>query len=832
MTNNTVELNIATTNTSKATKDVKSLREQIKDLKNEMAGLTQGTDEYNQAAAQLGDLMHQQSEISEAAKLATNDYGQTLSNITSISAGVVGSISAMNGVLNLVGASSDEATEAMRKIQSLMSIVQGLNQLDAADKALKGLWTRIKNATTAKKEDTQETIRNSQAETQNAAASTVAAKAKKQEAVASGVAAKANGVLSLSFKSLKKAIMSFMASNPFTLIIMAVTTVIGLVSSLISKQKELNKQIEKEAENFRNAADARALAEASGGPSLDNTNLRLTGEAERRTAAGSRRLRPDSEEDKKAKEDLAKYREQLNELEKADKKYSDRYAKIYKDLYFDQKKRLNELYHYWVHEQSRYANWSQETDLENRQKMLEHWQQYGEEIDKLLIQMGSNYYEYQQYLTDKAKEEQAKRDKNAEDSANDYLKKIKEEFDLKVIEIERAYKNHEIDTQEYYKRLIDAHTEYLEKYKKSKKKEAVTVAQEEDAITDIQRKAASERIEDAYKEAVKMAEIRDSKRPRVETNYDEMENDAKRLLYTQRYYEQQGELLDAWWFRKFRLIEQYNQRELEIEREFNMYVKGLAMQRYDDEEEVLKGNRDLELQRVEDIYAAGKVKLDELKAENLISEDDYKQQMIDLTQEREESIFAIELEYHEAWQELQNSRVDTEMEINQQLYEIEKEAAERQRELAKTYINAFSTVVSSIGNLMGSLQGYYEEGSKQYEALQEAQIVMSTITGTLAAWMSGIEAAPAPWNLAIAAAMSGIAMAQGIMAIDQLHKKKLGGLSSGASNAPSTSAYQTFVSETGADLQGDIQDQRVVVLEQDITDTVNRVNVVESESTF
>ena len=100
---------------------------------------------------------------------------------------------------------------------------------------------------------------------------------------------------------------------------------------------------------------------------------------------------------------------------------------------------------------------------------------------------------------------------------------------------------------------------------------------------------------------------------------------------------------------------------------------------------------------------------------------------------------------------------------------------------------------------MAKVQEQYAEGSKQYERIQEASIIMDTVSGALSAFMSGVKSGiPAPGNFIYAG----------------------------------VSAYQTVAYETGADLQGEIRDQRVVVLEQDITDTVNRVNVIESESTF
>lgn len=126
-------------NTQGAEKNVKSLKAQIRELKEQLAGLEKGTEEYNRVSKQLADTNQKQIEINEAMKYSNKDLGATLSNLTKVSAGVVGSISAINGVMTLMGADSEEAQKAMMRIQSLMAIIQGMSAIDTAVKALNGL---------------------------------------------------------------------------------------------------------------------------------------------------------------------------------------------------------------------------------------------------------------------------------------------------------------------------------------------------------------------------------------------------------------------------------------------------------------------------------------------------------------------------------------------------------------------------------------------------------------------------------------------------------------------------------------------------------------------
>lgn len=153
----TTKTKILNIETGKAQKNVKTLRQQIKELKDEMALLEQGTVEYDKASQKLANLSQKQIEINEAMKYSNKDLGQTLSNLTSVASGVVGAISSINGVMVLMGADSEEAMEAMKRIQALMAIIQGLGAIDTAVKALKGLTVafqgfndvRVKTITTS-----------------------------------------------------------------------------------------------------------------------------------------------------------------------------------------------------------------------------------------------------------------------------------------------------------------------------------------------------------------------------------------------------------------------------------------------------------------------------------------------------------------------------------------------------------------------------------------------------------------------------------------------------------------------------------------------------------
>ena len=173
--------------TGKAQNNVKSLKQQIKELREAMAGMEQGTEEWNAASAKLGEALHKQQEIAIAGKRAMNDFGQTMSNLAGVGAGVVAGINGITSALSLMGVEIDKDDVGMIKFtQSMMAIVQALSTVDTATKAWKGLMTSLNAMLDQKIADTAATEANTAATEQNTVASTKNAAAKGKQAGAVG----------------------------------------------------------------------------------------------------------------------------------------------------------------------------------------------------------------------------------------------------------------------------------------------------------------------------------------------------------------------------------------------------------------------------------------------------------------------------------------------------------------------------------------------------------------------------------------------------------------------------------------------------------------------
>lgn len=142
------KVKILDVNTTKSVKNVKTLKQQIKELRDQLGMLEQGTEEYDRVSKQLADTNQKQIEVNEAMKYSNKDFGATMSNLTRVSAGVIGAFNGVSAAMQMMGADSEEAAEAMKNIQMTMALIQGLSAVDTAIKSLKGLTVAFKDFNT------------------------------------------------------------------------------------------------------------------------------------------------------------------------------------------------------------------------------------------------------------------------------------------------------------------------------------------------------------------------------------------------------------------------------------------------------------------------------------------------------------------------------------------------------------------------------------------------------------------------------------------------------------------------------------------------------------
>lgn len=132
---------------TKSTKSISDLRKEMKALKDQMAGVEEGTQEFYDLANAAGTVKHQIDEIQQAVNGASADFGDMLNNATKTATGIVGGFQAVKGALTLMGVESENVEKAIQKMQASMAIIQGLEAVDNGIKGFKKLTTAIKLST-------------------------------------------------------------------------------------------------------------------------------------------------------------------------------------------------------------------------------------------------------------------------------------------------------------------------------------------------------------------------------------------------------------------------------------------------------------------------------------------------------------------------------------------------------------------------------------------------------------------------------------------------------------------------------------------------------------
>lgn len=255
-----------------------SLRQQIRALKEEMAdavanGIDEQSEAYKRMVNELGRLQDIQGDIQSQGSVLANDEA-TFAGVLSGLNGVVGGFTAAQGAVALFAGENENLQKIMLKVQSLMSITMGLQQMaqtlnkDSAFSLItlnkaKEWWNNLLAvgrgeqiaSTAATAADTTATIASTAATTANAAAEQASNTAKTASVGASTGAAAAQAVQTASatagtvaniglagaFRMVGAAIKSIPV---FGWILAGISALIALVSHFVSKANESKKATE------------------------------------------------------------------------------------------------------------------------------------------------------------------------------------------------------------------------------------------------------------------------------------------------------------------------------------------------------------------------------------------------------------------------------------------------------------------------------------------------------------------------------------------------------------------------------------------------------------
>lgn len=234
--------------TGTSQRNVQTLKQQIKELRDAMGMMEIGTEEWEKASVKLSNALQKQREIAEAGTFTNQDYGNKLDNIGKVGAGVMAGINGVTNALSLMGIQMGKDDTAMIKFTtSMMAIVQGLASLDTANKAWKGLLVGMNAALDARLKDTASTAANTVSVKANTAAKTENTAATAANTAATGGATVATNGLSAAFTKLAAAMkISKAALGAIGIALAAVGAAVALVVNHFKKMREEEQRLNDE----------------------------------------------------------------------------------------------------------------------------------------------------------------------------------------------------------------------------------------------------------------------------------------------------------------------------------------------------------------------------------------------------------------------------------------------------------------------------------------------------------------------------------------------------------------------------------------------------------
>lgn len=125
-----------TIESAEAAKSVKEVRESLKQIRNQMLGVAEDSQEFHQLAAAAAELKDRVDDANEAMAAMHPDGFQAVVGFAQKASGAV---AGLQGAMALFGGESEEVQKTMMKLQAAMALTQGLESLKDMTKAWRAL---------------------------------------------------------------------------------------------------------------------------------------------------------------------------------------------------------------------------------------------------------------------------------------------------------------------------------------------------------------------------------------------------------------------------------------------------------------------------------------------------------------------------------------------------------------------------------------------------------------------------------------------------------------------------------------------------------------------
>lgn len=820
-------------------RNVGNYRMELKQLKEEMLSLEEGTEEYTAACARAAEISQKMQDVNEFVAASAQDMGDHLANATGVAAGMVGVFQTVQASLNLIGVESENVEKMIATMQNLMAITQGLTAVEGAIDKYKRLNETIKGLTIV-----QNLFGIAKTKTAAAtAADTTATVANTTATVAQTGATTAATTATWSFNAA-------LAANPLGAILVAVTAVVTALVSLTSW--------------LGTAGDTAEEAAASNDKfteSLEDQNAAIEYNIQMLEAQGKTRLEAMREslgDQKKLYEDA--YNQYIKIFNNA--KDSSRWFGLANPISDEEQEEINRAYDIYVAQVEKYNDRVRDINLEATREQTAARKKA--EDDELKAQQDASRKRIQQA------EEEAKRVKDLRENYNKAMTKLYDEL----------YEFGLDDHSKERKQIIDGINEELRAQKAAYKEGAISY-EEMNAFyvalrTKLNGKLQELELKHQHNEIQLVKESLDEKTKLYKDNRDriirtlvateksvELAFERTPVGATAKYKVEAEEYmlqrLKETYTEQLRLIEAQDAKErAAIQEQITILEQRQAsIGLLQEEEKLLYQLREqYSLVGGEAIGLSEKLndvteKLVHIGIEKTIADMEGYKDAFNVLKETFSELNDIGGYFSDEWTNVFDSIItgidtactslrDMDSVLKSNASETEKAAAKW-----KGYGQMAAAGLAVASNLMGALADEQdkttEEGFERAKKFQIAQAVMSTLAGVASAWASAMQLGPIAGPIA-GALLSAMMLTMGGLQIANIKKQKFdgGGGDLGGTNAiPSLSAVnaignpvQTTTTIEGASTESTATDTRVYVLESDITSAQNNVKTTVEEATF
>jgi len=124
----TVILKVGVEGTGEGETKIKSLKAQLREMKNELLGLDEGSDRFKTLSKQAGELTDKIGDVSDKVKALSSDT-KRLDALVGVGSAIAGGFQAAQGAMALFGSNSKEVEKAIQNIIAAQGILNGVQQV-------------------------------------------------------------------------------------------------------------------------------------------------------------------------------------------------------------------------------------------------------------------------------------------------------------------------------------------------------------------------------------------------------------------------------------------------------------------------------------------------------------------------------------------------------------------------------------------------------------------------------------------------------------------------------------------------------------------------------